>query len=432
MKNEDYNLLKEIFPNLPKDSRTFDKKILDDSLLFIKSLYESIKEYSDDEEFKHLMDNMAWQNMIKNSIQFLKNFGIDRTDLLNSNLSNIKIYGKLLQDMQSIIPKTNMNNLMLAIPTLSTIYYVLFDVKEIDNSLRNAIFGLLCQYVYFSLGLVISNEVKDFSDYLLEHNEFSESDYKIFNEFYAKIKKYNKELNKYYDNTDTIRLLPYVLWAVIVLSISMVSTSSREKILTAYNINEISEENKKLLGTYFSGFLDFYYVNKDAKKNKKIILSSYFINILEETNETLGDKKLNQGELQLLWYYIKSDNKKKMSEIRDARRKSLDIFLDKCRSLYKENNTVFESAKSRYNILKRDEEVLNEYEYSAFIVLYVFFNNKNYRFLQECIDEYNYLLIRYPLLEFMKYIHNMHSELKQKNLEKYLFDVISYCSIVLK
>ena len=130
MKNEDYNLLKEVFPNLPKDSRTFDKKILDDSLLFIKSLYESIKEYSDDEEFKHLMDNMAWQNMIKNSIQFLKNFGIDRTDLLNSNLSNIKIYGKLLQDMQSIIPKTNMNNLMLAIPTLSTIYYVLFDVKE--------------------------------------------------------------------------------------------------------------------------------------------------------------------------------------------------------------------------------------------------------------------------------------------------------------
>lgn len=432
MKNEDYNLLKEIFPNLPKDSRTFDKKILDDSLLFIKSLYESIKEYSDDEEFKHLMDNMAWQNMIKNSIQFLKNFGIDRTDLLNSNLSNIKIYGKLLQDMQSIIPKTNMNNLMLAIPTLSTIYYVLFDVKEIDNSLRNAIFGLLCQYVSFSLGMVISNEVKDFSDYLLKHNEFSESDYKIFNEFYAKIKKYNKELNKYYDNTDTIRLLPYVLWAVIVLSISMVSTSSREKILTAYNINEISEENKKLLDTYFSGFLDFYYVNKDAKKNKKIILSSYFINILEETNETLGDKKLNQGELQLLWYYIKSDNKKKMSEIRDARRKSLDIFLDKCRSLYKENNTVFESAKSRYNILKRDEEVLNEYEYSAFIVLYVFFNNKNYRSLQECIDEYNYLLIRYPLLEFMKYIHNMHSELKQKNLEKYLFDVISYCSIVLK
>lgn len=430
MKNEDYNLLKEVFPNLPKDSRTFDKKILDDSLLFIKSLYESIKEYSDD-EIKHLMDNMAWQNMIKNSIQFLKNFGIDRTDLLNSNLSNIEIYGKLLQDMQSIIPKTNMNNLMFALITLYKIYYVLFDVKEIDNSLRNAIFGLLYQYISFSLGLVISNEVKDFSDYLLKHNEFSESDYKIFNEFYAKIKKYNKELNKYYDNSDTIRLLPYVLWAVIVLSISMVS-SSREKILTAYNINEISEENKKLLGTYFSGFLDFYYVNKDAKKNKKIILSSYFINILEETNETLGDKKLNQGELQLLWYYIKSDNKKKMSEIRDARRKSLDIFLDKCRSLYKENNTVFESAKSRYNILKRDEEVLNEYEYSAFIVLYVFFNNKNYRSLQECIDEYNYLLIRYPLLEFMKYIHNMHSELKQKNLEKYLFDVISYCSIVLK
>lgn len=423
MNNEGYNILKEAFPSLPKDKRTFDKKILDDSLLFIKSLYESIKEYSDD-EIKHLMDNMAWQNMIKNSIQFLKDFGIDRTDLLNSNLSNIEIYGKLLQDMQSIIPKTNMNNLILAVPTLSTIYYVLFDVRAIDNSLRNVIVGLFSQYVSVSLGLTINDEVKDFSDYLLEHNEFSESDYKMFNEFYDKINKYNKVLNKYYDNTNTIRLLPHVLWAVFELSRSIVS-SSREKILTSYNINEISEENKKLLDTYFSGFLDFYYINKDAKKNKKIILSSYFTNILEEINETLGDKKLNQGELQLLWYYIKNSNKEIMSRIRNARRKSLDIFLDECRSLYKEDNTVFESAKSRYNILKRDKEVLNEDEYSAFMVLYVFFNNKNYIFLQECTDEYSYLLIRYPLLEFMKYIRNMHSELKQNKLEKYLYDFIS-------
>lgn len=423
MNNEGYNILKEAFPSLPKDKRTFDKKILNDSLLFIKSLYESIKEYSDD-EIKHLMDNMAWQNMIKNSIQFLKNFGIDRTDLLNSNLSNIEIYGKLLQDMQSIIPKTNMNNLILAVPTLSTIYYVLFDVRAIDNSLRNVIIGLFSQYVSVSLGLTINDEVKDFSNSLLDNNEFSKSDYKVFNEFYDKINKYNKVLNKYYDNTNTIRLLPHVLWAVFELSRSMVS-SSREKILTDYNIKEISEENKKLLGTYFSGFSDFYYVNKDAKKNKKIILSSYFTNILEEKNEILGDKKLNQGELQLLWYYIKNSNKEIIQRTMNARRKSLDIFLDECRSLYKEDNTVFESAKSRYNILKRDKEVLNEDEYSAFMVLYVFFNNKNYRFLQECKDEYNYLLIRYPLLEFMKYIYKMHAELKQNKLEKYLYDFIS-------
>lgn len=420
MNNENYNLLQEVFPFLPKDKRTFDKKILDDSLLFIKSLYESIKEYSDD-EIKHLMDNMAWQNMIKNFIQFLKNFGIDRTDLLNSNLSNIEIYGKLLQDMQSIIPKTNMNNLMFAIPTLSTIYYVLFEIVEIDRSLRNVIFGLFCQYISVSLGFVINNEVKVVSDSLLKYNEFSESDYKVFNEFYDKIKKYNKVLNKYYDNTNMIRLLPHVLWAVFELSRSMVS-SSREKILTDYNIKEISEENKKLLGSYFSGFVDFYYVNKDAKKNKKIILSSYFINILEEKNEILGDKKLNQGELQLLWYYIKNSNEEIMSRISNARRKSLDIFLDECRSLYKEDNTIFESAKSRYNILKRDKEVLNEDEYRAFIVLYVFFNNKNYRFLQECEGEYNYLLIRYSLLEFMKYIYKMHAELKKNKLEKYLYD----------
>lgn len=432
MNNENYNLLKEAFTNLPKDKRTFDKKKLDDPLLFIKSLYESIKEYSDDEELKHLMDSNVFQNMIKNSIQFLKNFGIDRTDLLNSNLSNIEIYGKLLQDMQSIIPKTNMNNLMFALITLYKIYYVLFDVKEIDNSLRNAIFGLLYQYISFSLGLVINNEVKVVSDSLLEHNEFSESDYKIFNEFYAKINKYNKALNKYcYNNTDTIRLLPHVLWAVIALSINMVS-SDREKILTAYNIKEISEKDKKILDTYFSGFLDFYYINKDAKKNKKIILSSYFIKILEEKNEKLGAKKLNQSELQIVWYYIKNMNKEIMSRIRNARRKSLDTFLDECRSLYKEDNTVFESAKSRYNILKRDEEILNEEEYSAFIVLYVFFNNKNYRFLQECKDEYNYLIIKYPLFEFIKYIHKMHSELKQNELEKYLYDFISLCCTFLK
>lgn len=424
MNNEDYNILKDVFPSLSKDKRTFYKKILDDSLLYSKSLQESIKEYSDDEEFKRLMDNIPIQNINNYSIQFLKNFGIDRTDLLNSNLSNIEIYGKLLQDMESVIPKTNMNNLMLYIPILSIIYYVLFDVRAIDNSLRNVIVGLFSQYVSFSLGLVINNEVKVFSDFLLEHNEFSKSDYKVFNEFYDKINKYNKVLNKYYDNTDMIRLLPHVLWAVFELSRSMVS-SSREKILTDYNIKEISEENKKLLGTYFSGFLDFYYINKDAKKNKKIILSSYFTNILEEINETLGDKKLNQGELQLLWYYIKNSNKEIMSRIRNARRKSLDIFLDECRSLYKEDNTVFESAKSRYNILKRDKEVLNEDEYSAFIVLYVFFNNKNYIFLQECTDEYSYLLIRYPLLEFMKYIYKMHSELKQNKLEKYLYDFIS-------
>ena len=374
--------------------------------------------------FKQLMDNISIQNINNYSIQFLKDFGIDRTDLLNSNLSNIEIYGKLLQDMQSIIPKTNMNNLILAVPTLSTIYYVLFEIVEIDRSLRNVIFGLFCQYVSVSLGVVINNEVKVVSYSLLEHNEFSESGYKVFNEFYDKINKYNKVLNKYYDNTNTIRLLPHVLWATIELSRSMVS-NSREKILTAYNINEISEENKKLLDTYFSGFLDFYYVNKDAKKNKKIILSSYFIHILEEKNEILGDKKLNQGELQLLWYYIKNSNKEIIQRTMNARRKSLDIFLDECRSLYKEDNTVFESAKSRYNILKRDKEVLNEDEYSAFMVLYVFFNNKNYRFLQECKDEYNYLLIRYPLLEFMKYIYKMHAELKQNKLEKYLYDFIS-------
>lgn len=424
MNNEGYNILKEAFPSLPKDKRTFDKKMLNDPLLHVKAFLRSIQEYSDDEEFKQLMDNISIQNINNYSIQFLKDFGIDRTDLLNSNLSNIEIYGKLLQDIQSIIPKTNMNNLILAVPILSIIYYVLFDVRAIDNSLRNVIVVLFCQYVSFSLGLVINNEVKVFSNSLLENNEFSKSDYKVFNEFYDKINKYNKVLNKYYDNTDMIRLLPYVLWAVFELSRSMVS-SSREKILTDYNIKEISEENKKLLGSYFSGFLDFYYVNKDAKKNKKIILSSYFINILEEKNEILGDKKLNQGELQLLWYYIKNSNKEIMSRIRNARRKSLDIFLDECRSLYKEDNTVFESAKSRYNILKRDEEILNEEEYSAFIVLYVFFNNKNYRFLQECKDEYSYLLIRYPLLEFMKYIRNMHSELKQNKLEKYLYDFIS-------
>ena len=424
MNNEGYNILKEAFPSLPKDKRTFDKKMLNDPLLHVKAFLRSIQEYSDDEEFKQLMDNISIQNINNYSIQFLKDFGIDRTDLLNSNLSNIEIYGKLLQDIQSIIPKTNMNNLILAVPILSIIYYVLFDVRAIDNSLRNVIVVLFCQYVSFSLGLVINNEVKVFSNSLLENNEFSKSDYKVFNEFYDKINKYNKVLNKYYDNTDMIRLLPYVLWAVFELSRSMVSRS-REKILTDYNIKEISEENKKLLGSYFSGFLDFYYVNKDAKKNKKIILSSYFINILEEKNEILGDKKLNQGELQLLWYYIKNSNKEIMSRIRNARRKSLDIFLDECRSLYKEDNTVFESAKSRYNILKRDEEILNEEEYSAFIVLYVFFNNKNYRFLQECKDEYSYLLIRYPLLEFMKYIRNMHSELKQNKLEKYLYDFIS-------
>lgn len=431
MNNENYNLLKEVFTNLPKDRRTFDKKILDDPLLFIKSLQESIKEYSDDEKLKQLMDNMAWQNMIRNSIQFLKNFGIDRTDLSNSNLSNIEIYGKLLQDIQSIIPKTNMNNLMIYIPIISIIYYVLFDVKEIYTSLRNVIFGLFCQYVSVSLGLVINNEVKVVSDSLLEHNEFSESDYKVFNEFYDKIKKYDKKLNTYYDNTDTIRLLPHVLWAVIDLSRSMVS-SNREKILTDYNINEISEENKKLLGTYFSGFLDFYYVNKDAKKNKKIILSSYFIKILEEKNEKLGAKKLNQSELQIVWYYIKNSNKDIMQGIMNARKNSLETFLDKCRSLYKEDNTAFESAKSRYNILKRDEEVLNKDEYSAFIVLYVFFNNKNYRFLKECRDEYNYLLIKYPLFEFIKYIHKMHSELKQKKLEKYLYDFMSYFNVFFK
>ena len=425
MNNENYNLLKEVFPNLPKDKRTFDKKMLNDPLLHVKAFLRSIQEYSDDEEFKQLMDNISIQNINNYSIQFLKDFGIDRTDLLNSNLSNIEIYGKLLQDMQSIIPKTNMNNLILAVPTLSTIYYVLFDVRAIDNSLRNVIVGLFSQYLSVSLGLTINDEVKDFSDYLLEHNEFSESDYKMFNEFYDKINKYNKALNKYcYNNTDTIRLLPYVLWAVIVLSISMVS-SSREKILTAYNIKEISEKDKKILDTYFSGFLDFYYINKDAKKNKKIILSSYFIKILEEKNEKLGAKKLNQSELQIVWYYIKLNNKEIMSRIRNARRKSLDTFLDECRSLYKEDNTIFESAKSRYNILKRDEEVLNENEYNAFIILYLFFSNENYKFIKECQEEYNYLLIKYPLLEFMKYIYKMHAELKQNKLEKYLYDFIS-------
>ena len=331
--------------------------------------------------------------------------------------------------------------IILAKNIYDTLFYSskIFTESKMYSNLRNVIFALFCQYVSSSLGLVINNEVKVFSGSLLENNEFSESDYKVFNEFYDKINKYNKALNKYYyNNTDTIRLLPHVLWAVIALSINMVS-SDREKILTDYNIKEISEKDKKILDTYFSGFLVFYYINKDAKKNKKIILSSYFIKILEEKNEKLGAKKLNQSELQIVWYYIKNMNKEIMSRIRNARRKSLDTFLDECRSLYKEDNTVFESAKSRYNILKRDEEVLNEDEYSAFIVLYVFFNNKNYRFLQECIDEYNYLIIKYPLFEFIKYIHKMHSELnelekylhkmhselKQNELEKYLYDFIS-------
>ena len=56
MNNENYNLLQEVFPFLPKDKRTFDKKILDDSLLFIKSLYESIKEYRDFKKPRHFIE----------------------------------------------------------------------------------------------------------------------------------------------------------------------------------------------------------------------------------------------------------------------------------------------------------------------------------------------------------------------------------------
>lgn len=141
MNNEDYNILKEAFTNLPKDKRTFDKKKLDDSL-FNKSLSKLIKEDYNNEEIIPIMNSKAVQNILKNIIQFLNNNGIDRTDLLNSNLSNIEIYGKLLQDMESVIPKTNMNNLMLYIPILSIIYYVLFKIVEIDRSLRNVIFGL--------------------------------------------------------------------------------------------------------------------------------------------------------------------------------------------------------------------------------------------------------------------------------------------------
>ena len=147
MNNEDYNILKDVFPSLSKDKRTFYKKILDDSLLYSKSLQESIKEYSDDEEFKRLMDNIPIQNINNYSIQFLKNFGIDRTDLLNSNLSNIEIYGKLLQDMESVIPKTNMNNLMLYIPILSIIYYVLFNISYYRYNLLE-IFAFAQMFIY--------------------------------------------------------------------------------------------------------------------------------------------------------------------------------------------------------------------------------------------------------------------------------------------
>lgn len=51
MNNEGYNILKEAFPSLPKDKRTFDKKMLNDPLLHVKAFLRSIQEYSDDEEF---------------------------------------------------------------------------------------------------------------------------------------------------------------------------------------------------------------------------------------------------------------------------------------------------------------------------------------------------------------------------------------------
>lgn len=91
MNNENYNLLKEAFTNLPKDKRTFDKKILADSLLFNKSLSKLIKENYNNEEIIPIMNSKAVQNILKNIIQFLNNNGIDRTDLLNSTLSNIEI-----------------------------------------------------------------------------------------------------------------------------------------------------------------------------------------------------------------------------------------------------------------------------------------------------------------------------------------------------
>lgn len=100
MNNEDYNILKDVFSFLPKDKRTFYKKILNDPLLHVKAFLRSIQEYSDDEGFKQF--NILIQNINNYSIQFLKNFGIDRTDLLNSKLSNIEICGKLLQDMESV------------------------------------------------------------------------------------------------------------------------------------------------------------------------------------------------------------------------------------------------------------------------------------------------------------------------------------------
>lgn len=425
MNNEDYYFLKEIYSSIPKDKRTFEKQILNYQLSYLKSLRESINRAIDNKENIPLMDNMVMQDINKTIIHYLKNFGVDRTDLLNSNLSNLEIYSKLLQDIESIAPKNNKINLMFFIPILHKFYYVLlYDYFDIDSNVRSVIFGLFCELISLSLGLTVNNEVKVYLDNLLVNNKLSKNEYNMLYKYYIQIDKYNKKLNKHYNNTEPIRLFPHVFLTVFLLSEIMISDEF-EKFLTHYNIKEISEEEKNVIQKYFSGFLDFYYVNRNAKKCKKIILSSYFINILEEKNETLGDKKLNQGELQLLWCYIGNNNEDIMLRLGSARRKSLDKFLDECRQIYKEDNTVFESAKGRYNKLKKDIEVLNEEEFNAFILLYLFFDQENYKFRKDVNEKYKQLFVKYPIFEFIKYIHKKHLELQEKGINSHLYDFMS-------
>lgn len=445
MNNETYNLLKEVFPSLPKDKRSIDRKLSLEPSFCIDELIKVINEIYDKVEKKNMP---VVTDIVKIFDTALKNQNIDLAYIIDdTSLSDddklLKILVYIKENKVRITDDKIKDNVMLFIaPILYQIFDPLLDSNDKFEKIFEFIRIMIGTHISYIYSLSIRNEISNHYETLYKKNIIDYEDYQSYLLYFKEIKKYNQVLDKLkISDVEPLRLFPYILLSIIIISMDMLKKNN-EEIFRYYGMGDISPEEKDFIRTYFSGFMDFYNINKNTNLNKKIIFSSHIINLIEKSNNALGNNKLSKGALQLLWHYIKINNQDAIKKIVKARRKSLDIFLNECRVLYKKDKTNVDSAKSRYDTLKKDKEAVNEDEYNAFLVVLLFLSDENYQFRHECITQYYNLAASYNSYYLFNYINSeLRSRKKykeqsksictddiQNNVKQYLYDFMSYCN----
>lgn len=423
-KQNNYELLKDIYSNLPQDKRTFDNTLMKEPTYFFKQMYLLFQNI--DINQLNIPEIPMVTNLLHNiEKEYEKNIfmeNIDGYQHMSDIEKLIKCYSILLNRPEILEQSTTKDNVLIYLPVIISDIFMQY-TQFPDNHLK--IYMCIYQFMSVMISSTFMHTKGDiFSEFdnMYKHKKIDKELYNNLKEYYRNIMKYDKRLNTI--NTDPIRLFPYILLAVKALANDMLIDKIRDD--TAFNTCGISfnEEEKEFIQYYFSSVIDIFYINKNIKNNEPIKLSSIFIEILETENEKLGDKKFKHIELQNMWDIIKDFNtenteqKQMLYELQKARIESLDKLKEKCNEICNKEDTRIESTKSRYNKLKGDKEIINENEYFTFCIMHSLINKKEYK-SKEKYNQYllDYIEVKYPMFTLSLYLHKIKIQLEKYGMK---------------